>query len=115
VDTVTVTVLVGGWWLPRRALSQGETLTLDAATAEGLAALRRGAIPVEPIVIAREGGAPGGIETLHDVKGRVRERYDLQPGTVYLVRPDQHVAARWRRFDPAAIEAALRRASGQRA
>lgn len=42
MDTVTVTVLVGGWWLPRRALSQGETLTLDVATAEALA--RRGIV-----------------------------------------------------------------------
>jgi hypothetical protein len=36
-DTVTVTVLRGGWWLPGRALEHGETLELDAATAEGLA------------------------------------------------------------------------------
>lgn len=42
MDTVTVTVLVGGWWLPRRALSQGETLTLDVATAQALA--RRGIV-----------------------------------------------------------------------
>ena len=123
MDDAPVAAAGGGspWLLPhfgqgfRLMIALDDAAALDAATAEGLAALRRGAIPVEPIVIAREGGAPGGIETLHDVKGRVRERYDLQPGTVYLVRPDQHVAARWRRFDPAAIEAALRRASGQRA
>lgn len=42
VDTVTVTVMVGGWWLPRRALRQGETLTLDADTAQALA--RRGIV-----------------------------------------------------------------------
>jgi 3-(3-hydroxy-phenyl)propionate hydroxylase len=40
----------------------------------------------------------------------VGQRYDGQPGTVYLIRPDQHVAARWRRFDAAAVRAALQRA-----
>jgi hypothetical protein len=37
MDGVTVTVLIGGWWLPGRMLKPGETLVLDAATAEGLA------------------------------------------------------------------------------
>ena len=34
------------------------------------------------------------------------------PGAVYLIRPDQHVAARWLAHDPAAVSAALARASG---
>ncbi|MCF8211969.1 MAG: FAD-dependent oxidoreductase, partial [Rhodoferax sp.] len=45
-----------------------------------------------------------------DAKGLVAKRYDARPGTVYLIRPDQHVAARWRKFDAAQVEAALRRA-----
>ncbi len=45
-----------------------------------------------------------------DVKGLVRERYDGAPGAVYLIRPDQHVAARWRAFDAAKIERAIARA-----
>jgi 3-(3-hydroxy-phenyl)propionate hydroxylase len=45
-----------------------------------------------------------------DVDGVLTERYDGQPGTVYLIRPDQYVAARWRGFDAAAASAALRRA-----
>ncbi len=45
-----------------------------------------------------------------DVKGRLAERYDGEPGTTYLIRPDQHVAARWRNFDPARIESAIKRA-----
>ena len=40
-------------------------------------------------------------------------RYDGQPGTTYLIRPDQHVAARWRRFDENKIKAAIARATGQ--
>jgi 3-(3-hydroxy-phenyl)propionate hydroxylase len=44
-----------------------------------------------------------------DVDGVLAERYDGQPGTVYLIRPDQHVAARWRSFDRRKAEAALRR------
>ena len=38
------------------------------------------------------------------------KRYDAKPGTVYLIRPDQHVAARWRSFNPAEAKAALARA-----
>lgn len=44
-----------------------------------------------------------------DKQGVLTARYDGQPGTVYLIRPDQHVAARWRAFDPAQVQAALRR------
>ncbi len=47
---------------------------------------------------------------LIDEKGVLADRYDGQPGTTYLIRPDQHVAARWRDFDPAKIEKALARA-----
>ncbi|PLC02022.1 FAD-dependent oxidoreductase [Variovorax sp. RO1] len=35
------------------------------------------------------------------------QRYDAQPGTVYLLRPDQHVCARWRQPTAANIRAAL--------
>jgi len=52
-------------------------------------------------------------DDVQDAEGLLAQRYDAQPGTVYLIRPDQHVAARWRRFDAAAIRAALRRATAQ--
>ena len=45
-----------------------------------------------------------------DAQGLLARRYDGQPGTVYLLRPDRHVAARWRSFDAARIRAALARA-----
>jgi 3-(3-hydroxy-phenyl)propionate hydroxylase len=40
------------------------------------------------------------------------QRYDAQPGTTYLFRPDQHVCARWRTFDSNKVARALRRAVG---
>ena len=43
--------------------------------------------------------------------GLAAQRYDARPGTAYLLRPDQHVAARWRSLDVAAVRAAVARAS----
>jgi len=64
--------------------------------------------PPSPVPAIRIGG--GAIE---DRDGLVRRRYDGRPGTFYLFRPDQHVAARWRSFDSGAVSAALARATGK--
>ena len=42
--------------------------------------------------------------------GLAAQRYDAKPGTVYLLRPDQHVCARWREASAADVAAALKRA-----
>ncbi|MEB0112657.1 FAD-dependent oxidoreductase [Variovorax sp. RTB1] len=47
---------------------------------------------------------------LDDAHALATQRYDAQAGTVYLLRPDQHVCARWRQPDARAIRAALDRA-----
>lgn len=44
---------------------------------------------------------------LLDTQGLLARRCDARPGTVYLLRPDQHVAARWRAFDATRIRAAM--------
>ncbi|WP_142846449.1 FAD-dependent oxidoreductase [Telmatospirillum sp. J64-1] len=75
-------------------------------------ALGEGAIPVTTVAVMPKGAAaPAGMTVFEDIKGRFAERYDAQPGTVYLIRPDQHVTARWRRFDATAIRDAVARAT----
>jgi 3-(3-hydroxy-phenyl)propionate hydroxylase len=53
------------------------------------------------------------IRTLHlPAEGIAAQRYDARPGTACLIRPDQIVAARWHSPDPAAVRAAVARATG---
>jgi 3-(3-hydroxy-phenyl)propionate hydroxylase len=49
--------------------------------------------------------------TLLSMEGEpLAQRYDLAPGTAYLFRPDQHVAARWRHPTLPKVRAAIARA-----
>jgi 3-(3-hydroxy-phenyl)propionate hydroxylase len=43
---------------------------------------------------------------LSDPQGLVRSRYGGAAGVTYLIRPDQHVLARWPHCDPHALGAA---------
>jgi 3-(3-hydroxy-phenyl)propionate hydroxylase len=54
----------------------------------------------------------GGENGLVDAQGLAGKRYDAEPGTAYLLRPDGYVAARFRKAQRPAIDAALARASG---
>lgn len=86
--------------------------SLSPGQAGKLAALTDHDIGVQALIVAARGTAPAGLATLIDAQGALRERYDLQSGTSYLLRPDQHVAARWRQFDTTKVRAALARATG---
>ena len=87
-----------GWLL--NLLGEGFVL-LCFGDAPATPAVTFGAVSARVLVVGRD---------VTDSKGLVAERYDGRPGTTYLIRPDQHVAARWRHFDPAAIQAAIARA-----
>lgn len=50
---------------------------------------------------------------LLDQGGHFAARYDATPGALYLVRPDQHLAARWRGATADEVIAALERARGR--
>lgn len=117
-----------GWMVPGAPLddapvvmngqSQWLLRQLAGAGDAGFTLLVFGDAPVElpelpaPLAVRRV-KAPGSAVVagdLIDVEGHVARRLDGRPGTVYLLRPDQHVAARWRGYDASAVQAALRRA-----
>jgi 3-(3-hydroxy-phenyl)propionate hydroxylase len=75
--------------------------------AAGLSAI----FPTRCVEIAARATTPRDVG-LRDVEGDYARIYDAAPGTVYLFRPDQHVLARWRRFDAGAIETAIRAVLG---
>ncbi|MEE2981344.1 MAG: FAD-dependent monooxygenase, partial [Pseudomonadota bacterium] len=56
---------------------------------------------------------PVTVETVDHGDAMINQRYDSRPGTAYLLRPDQHVAARWRKPHAVAIQRAMDRALGK--
>lgn len=98
------------WLLPQ--LGDRFVLLVDgrALPTEALAQLEQ-VIDLEIVVIAEQ--ITTNYTTLKDSAGLVAERYDLQPGTAYLIRPDQHVAARWRQIHVDKVLAAMQRALGK--
>ena len=83
---------------------------LPSALLDELAALQDDDIPVDTVLVYRNGAPPAGLTALRDNEGLIAERYDACDGSAYLVRPDQHIAARMRAPDSAKIRAAVARA-----
>jgi 3-(3-hydroxy-phenyl)propionate hydroxylase len=95
-------------WLLDRLGGQFDLLLFDAnvASAKALRTALRDRVRVTTI------GSNAAAADLHDRDGLAARRYDAQAGTTYLLRPDQHVVARWRSPNITDIESALQRAQG---
>ena len=76
-----------------------------------LQALARGPVPVTPLIVAPRAHDVPGVRVVVDAQGWIAKRYDGQAGTTYLLRPDQHVAARWRQLSAAQVQQAVARAT----
>jgi 3-(3-hydroxy-phenyl)propionate hydroxylase len=101
-------------WLLEHLGGDFTLLVLADASAEMPAALA-GIEPAPGLCVVSRNRLQGcNNPMLFDPEGLVHARYG-GPGAVYLVRPDQHVAARFRGFDAAAIQRALLRACGHAA
>ncbi|RDC71794.1 FAD-binding protein [Rhodovulum sp. 12E13] len=94
--------LAGGYLLRRL----GDGFTLLTVNAEAPETLEEDGIVATRLALA----------AADDPEGYLRERYLGEAASaVYLIRPDQHVAARFETFDEAALRRALRRATGREA
>jgi 3-(3-hydroxy-phenyl)propionate hydroxylase len=87
-------------------LKAGQPRWLLRELGEGFTLLVFGAAPawardLDLHVVAIDGQA------LVDAQGLAAQRYDARPGATYLLRPDHHVAARWRAPGAADVRAAL--------
>ncbi len=104
-------------------LTFGGSEGIDRSVSEAVARARLLGVPLDAVAIQPEGGgrvsepladaaSAIGAKVLCDVDGHVAQRYDAVPGTTYLMRPDQHVCARWRSLPPDDLSIALERALG---
>ncbi|MEJ8814701.1 FAD-dependent oxidoreductase [Variovorax ureilyticus] len=102
-------------WLMRQLISGAFTLLVfDGPNAATLIreteAVPEGLAPPSILLIGDR--SLSGARTISDVEGFLARRFDGRPDTAYLLRPDQHVCARWRSPDADAIHAAMFKAVG---
>jgi 3-(3-hydroxy-phenyl)propionate hydroxylase len=65
-------------------------------------------VPLRLIAVGADTPVAGADLTLPDADGHFRQRYGvLASGGAYLLRPDQHICARWLTLDATRLEAAL--------
>jgi 3-(3-hydroxy-phenyl)propionate hydroxylase len=103
-------------WLLRQ-LGQGFTAVVcvdhtTAGLADQLRTVARGVAPLKVLAVHSCSPDPGSdmSNVVIDTEGLVAKRYDMLPATVYLVRPDQHICARWRQPSAQMLRDALARA-----
>ena len=79
-----------------------------------VAAARARGVPLQVVAVGASQPVAGADRTLADADGHFRRRYGVQAsGAAYLLRPDQHVCARWLTLDATRLQAALNSALPQ--
>jgi 3-(3-hydroxy-phenyl)propionate hydroxylase len=87
--------------------------TLPAGVPEQLQQLRLSGVPWRVLAVRSrgQGDVPSADLTLPDHNGRIRQRCAAPAaGAAYLVRPDQHVCARWLQLTPQRLQEAAEKA-----
>ncbi len=83
---------------------------LPSPLAECIAGLRTRGVALKVVAVGANGPVQGADESIADTQGRLRAAYGLShPGSAYLLRPDQHVCARWLTLDATRLRAAFGR------
>ncbi len=84
---------------------------LPAQVREAIDQARERGMPLKVIAVGSAGPVAGADLALPDAAGRLRQRYGMKSaGAAYLLRPDQHVCARWIHLDATRLRAALDKA-----
>jgi 3-(3-hydroxy-phenyl)propionate hydroxylase len=87
---------------------------IPAALIEVVAQLRAKGVALRVIAVGARQPVAGAEKTFADSDGHCRQRYGvLAKGAAYLLRPDQHVCARWMTLDATRLQAALNTALAQ--
>lgn len=89
-----------------KALPQTLVAVIDATRAKG--------VLLNVLAIGANQAVAGADACLHDADGHIRQLYGVPAhGAAYLLRPDQHVCARWLTLDATRLQAALHTALPQ--
>lgn len=91
-----------------------EAQAIPAPLQQVVAGMRAKGVPVKVIAVGASQAVAGADKTLADADGHLRARYGIQAsGGAYLLRPDQHVCARWLTLDATRLQAAFNTALPQ--
>ncbi len=89
----------------------GAGTALPEALQQVIAGARQRGLPIRVTAVGAAQPVAGADQSLADADGRVRLRYGVRAaGAAYLLRPDQHVCARWITLDAARLRTALQTA-----
>jgi 3-(3-hydroxy-phenyl)propionate hydroxylase len=87
---------------------------LPAPLQDCVMTLRARGAPLKVLAVGHPGEVAGADESLPDADGRLRSIYGMSAaGAAYLLRPDQHVCARWLTLDATRLQAAFNTALPQ--
>jgi len=91
-----------------------DTPAIPEALQQTIQAARAHGMPLRVIAVGSPTPVAGADTTLADADGHLRQRYGVPAnGGAYLLRPDQHICARWLTLDATRLQAALQTALPQ--